>query len=94
VAASHVADHVRGVVAGHPGGCDKQWVGGVLSAQYWHGVGGGGEGGLGHADHRDAEFSVRVRTQAGPGTGVEVGVAVDPQEAQTARTARIGGSSR
>jgi len=28
-------------------------------------------------DHRDAELGVRVRAQAGPAAGVQVGVAVD-----------------
>ena len=37
---------------------------------------GGAERGLGHADHRDAELGVRVRTQAGPAAGVKVGVTV------------------
>ncbi|HEY5352735.1 MAG TPA: hypothetical protein VIK57_09790 [Streptosporangiaceae bacterium] len=42
------------------------------------------EGGLGHADHRDAELSVRVRAEPGAAAGVEVGVAVDYQKAQPA----------
>jgi hypothetical protein len=32
VVACHVADHVRGVVAGHPGGCDIQRAAGVSPA--------------------------------------------------------------
>ena len=44
------------------------------------------ERGLGHADHRDAELSVRVSAQAGPAAGVKVGVAVDYQEAQPVQT--------
>jgi hypothetical protein len=44
------------------------------------------EGGLGHADHRDAELSVRMRAQARPAAGVEVSVAIDHQEAQSAQT--------
>lgn len=32
VVACHVADHVRGVVAGHPGGCDIQRAAGVTPA--------------------------------------------------------------
>jgi hypothetical protein len=43
------------------------------------------EGGLGHADHRNAELSVRVRTQARTAAGVKVGVTVDHHEAQTAQ---------
>lgn len=46
------------------------------------------KGGLGHADHRDAELSLSVRTKAGPATAVKVGVAVDHQEAQTAQPAQ------
>ena len=42
------------------------------------------EGGLGHAHHRDAELSVRVRAEPGAAAGVEVGVAVDYQKAQPA----------
>ena len=40
---------------------------------------------LANADHRDAEPSARVRTQAGPAAGAKVGVTVDHQEAQTAQ---------
>jgi hypothetical protein len=40
---------------------------------------------FGHPDHRDTELSVRVRTQAGPATGVKVGVTVDHQQAQLAQ---------
>jgi hypothetical protein len=43
------------------------------------------ESGLGHADHRDAELSVRVRTQAGPTAGVKVGLSIDHQKAQLAQ---------
>jgi hypothetical protein len=43
------------------------------------------EPGLCHPDHRDAELGVRVRAQAGPAAGVQVGVAVDNQQAQTAQ---------
>jgi hypothetical protein len=43
------------------------------------------EGSLGHPDYRDTELSVRVRTQAGPATGVMVGVTVDHQQAQLAQ---------
>jgi hypothetical protein len=46
------------------------------------------EGGLGHADHRDAELSVRVRTQAGPAARVKVGVTVNHQKPQTAQPAQ------
>jgi hypothetical protein len=48
-------------------------------------VGRGAEPGLGHPDHRDAERGVRMRAQAGPAAGVQVGVAVDHQQAQPAR---------
>ena len=43
------------------------------------------ERGLRHADHRDAELSVRVRTQAGTAAGVKVSVTVDHQENQPAQ---------
>ena len=44
------------------------------------------ERGLGHADHRDTELSVRVSAEAGPAAGVKVGVTVDHQEAQPVQT--------
>jgi hypothetical protein len=50
-------------------------------------VGGRGEPGLGDPDHRDAELGVRMRAQAGPAAGVQIGVAVDHQQAQPARPA-------
>ena len=37
--------------------------------------------GLGHADHRDAELGVRVRARAGSATQVQIGVAVDHEQA-------------
>ena len=48
-------------------------------------VGSGAEPGLGHPDHRDAELGVRMRAQAGPAAGVQVGVAVDHQQVQPAQ---------
>jgi hypothetical protein len=40
---------------------------------------------FGHPYHRDAELGVRMRAQAGPTGGVQVGVAVDHQRAQPAQ---------
>ena len=37
--------------------------------------------GLGQADHRDAELGVRVRARAGSATRVQIGVAVDHEQA-------------
>ena len=39
---------------------------------------------FGHPDDRDAELGVRMRAQAGAAAGVQVGVAVDDQQAQPA----------
>ena len=83
VPAGHVPDEVGGVGAGHPGGGDVQRPG-RGSAQHRDGVGGGAEGCLGHADHRNAELLARPGAQPGPAVGVQVGVAVDDQEAQAA----------
>jgi hypothetical protein len=96
VLSGHLPHKLRRCVAGHPGRGDEQRAR-RSSAQHRHGVASRPEGGLGHADHRDPELSVRVRTKAGPAAGVKVGVTVDHQKAQTAqplRTVRIGGSSR
>ena len=46
-------------------------------------MGSGAEGRLGHADHWDTEFVAGPGAQAGPPVGVQVGVAVDHQQAQT-----------
>jgi hypothetical protein len=43
------------------------------------------EPGLGHPDHRDAGLGVRVRIQAGPAAGVQVGVPICHQRAQPAQ---------
>ena len=72
-------DEVGGVGAGHPGGRDVQRPG-RGSAQHRDGVGGGAEGRLGHADHRDAELVAGAGAQAGPSVRVQVGVAVDDQQ--------------
>ena len=40
---------------------------------------------FGHPDDRDAELGVRMRAQAGAAAGVQVGVAVDDQQAQPAQ---------
>jgi hypothetical protein len=36
-------------------------------------------------DHRDAELGVCMRAQAGPAAGVQIGVAIDDQQAQPAQ---------
>lgn len=41
---------------------------------------------LGHADHRNAELSVRMRTQPRPASRVKIGVAVNHQQPQPADT--------
>lgn len=51
-----------------------------------HRVGSGAEPGLGRPDHRDAERGVRVRAQAGTAAGIQVGAAIDDQQAQPAQT--------
>jgi hypothetical protein len=43
--------------------------------------------GLGDPDHRDAELGLRIRAQAGPAAGVQIGVAIDDQQAQPAQIA-------
>jgi len=48
-------------------------------------VGRGAEPGLGYPDHRDAELGVRTGAQAGAPGGVQVGVAIDHQQAQLAQ---------
>jgi hypothetical protein len=58
------------------------------SAQDRHRVGRRAEPGLDHPDHRDAELGVRLRAQAGPAAGVQIGVAVDHQQAQPAQIAQ------
>jgi hypothetical protein len=83
VPAGHLPDEVGGVGAGHPGGGDVQRPG-RGSAQHRDGVGGGAERRLGHADHRDAELLAGPGAQAGPAAGIQVGVAVDDQQAQAA----------
>jgi hypothetical protein len=40
---------------------------------------------LGHPDHRDAELGVRVCAQAGPAARVQIGVAIDHEQAQLAQ---------
>ena len=85
MASGHMPHQVRCFVAGHPGRGDKQWTH-RGSAEHRLGMGSRAEGSLGHADHRDAELSVRMRTQAGPAAGVKVSVAIDHQEAQSAQT--------
>ena len=67
VAACHVADQVCGLMAGHPGGGDKQRPGGAFPAHYRHGAGGGAEGCLGDADDRHPKLGAGMRAQAGPG---------------------------
>ena len=84
VPAGHAPDQVRCVGCGHPGRGDEQRAYGG-SAQDRHRVGRGAELGLGHADHRDAELGVHVRAEAGPAAGVQVGVAVDYQQAEPAQ---------
>ena len=54
-------------------------------AQDRHRVGSRAEPGLGHPDHREAELGVRTRTQAGRPAGVQIGVAIDHQQAQPAQ---------
>ena len=77
-------DQVRHVVAGHPGCSDEQGPY-RRSARDRHCVGGRAEPGLGDPDHREAELGVRVRAQAGPAAGVQIGVAIDHQQAQLAQ---------
>jgi hypothetical protein len=86
LAACHVADQVGGLMAGHPGGGDKQRPGGAFPAHYRHGVGGGAEGCLGDADDRHPKLGVGMRAQAGPAGGVQVGVAVDDQQTHAVQT--------
>jgi len=49
-------------------------------------MGGCAEGRLGHADHRNAELSVRMRTQPRPASRVKIGIAVNHQQLQPADT--------
>ena len=69
---------------GHPGRSDKQRAH-RGSAQDRYCVGSHAEPGLGHPDHREAELGVRMRTQAGQAAGVQIGVAIDHQQAQPAQ---------
>ena len=68
VPAGHAPDQVRRVGCRHPGGSDEQRAH-RGSAHDWHRVGSRAEPGLGHPDHWDAEFGVRMDTQAGPPAG-------------------------
>jgi hypothetical protein len=63
VSACHVADQVRGLVAGHPGGGDIQRSGGAFPPYHRHGVGGRAEGCLGDADDRHPELGVGMRAR-------------------------------
>jgi hypothetical protein len=84
VPAGHPPDQVRRVGCGHPGRGDEQRAS-RGSAHDRYRVGRRTEPGLGHPDHRDAELGVRTRAQAGPAAGVQVGVAIDHQQAQPAQ---------
>ncbi len=58
---------------------------GSASAQDRHGMGRCAEGRFSHADHGDAELGGRARAQAGPAVRVEIGIAVDHQQAHLAQ---------
>ena len=51
-----------------------------------HRVGSRAEPGLGPPNHRDAELGMRMRTQARPAAGLQVGGTIDHQQAQPAHT--------
>jgi hypothetical protein len=83
VPAGHPPDQFRRVGGGHPGRGDEQRAH-RGSAYDRDRVGSGAERGLGHSDHRDAELGVRTRTQAGPAAGIQIGIAIDHQQAHPA----------
>ena len=61
-----------------------------VSPQDGHGMGGRPERRFGHADHRHTELGMRMRAQARAAGRVEVGIAVDHQQAQPVDTAQHG----
>ena len=81
----HAPDQLRGVDCGHPGCTDEQRAS-RGSVKDRHRVGGRAQPGLGDPDHWNAEIGVRMRSPAGPTTGVQVGVAVGHQQAQPGQT--------
>jgi hypothetical protein len=62
--------------------------------RHLHRVAGRAEPGLGHADDRDVEGKVRMRSRAGPAHGIKVGVAVDGQQAQPGHDSEHGPQRR
>ena len=84
VPAGHAPDQAGRVGCGHPGRGDEQRAH-RGSARDRDRVGSRAEPGLGDPDHRDAELGVRMRAQAGPAAGVQIGVAIDDQQAQPAQ---------
>jgi hypothetical protein len=92
VRAGHLPDEVGGVSAGHPGGGDVERAG-RGPAPDRDGVGGGAEGGLGHADHRDAELGAGAGAQPGPSVRVQVSVAVDDEQGHLVQAIQ-GGTQR
>lgn len=87
--AGHPADQAGGLVQRHPGSGDEQRPG-RSAAQDLHRVGGGAEPRLSHADDRDAEGRVGVRSQAGAASRIKVRIAVDEEQAKLGQAGEHG----